>query len=182
MTGSIRRVHKSKDKMRPTIEDVPPFYRPYLAKVEGDNVEWILTQARQETLSVLENIDEAKANYAYADGKWTIKSLIQHIVDSEVVFSFRGLWIARNADGPLLGFEQDDWVAEEIKNEKSFKSILENYKATRDWSTSLFTNMSKEELLRTGNANGVDIEALILPYLIAGHNLHHLEILKSRYL
>ena len=119
MTGSIRRVHKSKDKMRPTIEDVPPFYRPYLAKVEGDNVEWILTQARQETLSVLENIDEAKANYAYADGKWTIKSLIQHIVDSEVVFSFRGLWIARNADGPLLGFEQDDWVAEEIKNEKS---------------------------------------------------------------
>jgi hypothetical protein len=168
--------------MRPTIEDVPPFYRPYLAKVQGDNIEAVLTQSKHDTLSVIENIDEAKANFAYADGKWTIKSLIQHIVDSEAVFSFRGLWIARNADGPLQGFEQDDWVAEEIKNEKTFKSVLQSYSATRDWSTSLFSTMNEEELLRTGNANGFEIKALILPYLIAGHNLHHLDVLKSRYL
>ena len=168
--------------MRPQIEDVPPFYRPYLEIVKGENIASILQQSKLVTLNVLEDIDESKANYAYADGKWTIKSLVQHIVDSEVVFSFRALWIARNANGPLQGFEQDDWVSEEIKNEKSFKSVLDNYKNTRDWSIGLFATMNETELLRTGNANGFDIKALILPYLIAGHNLHHLDILKSRYL
>ena len=168
--------------MRPTIEDVPPFYRPYLELVKGDDIESILLQSKQDMLNALEGIDETKSNYAYEEGKWSIKSVIQHIVDSEVVFSFRGLWIARNADGPLQGFEQDDWVAEEIKNEKSFKSIVQSYKATRDWSSSLFSNMTTEELLHAGNANGYDIKALILPYLIVGHNLHHLEILKTRYL
>ena len=168
--------------MRPSVEEVPPFYRPYLEKVEGDNITYILQKSKLETINVLQEIDETKANYAYADGKWTIKSLLQHIIDSEVVFSYRALWIARNADGPLLGFEQDDWVEAETKNEKSFESVLTSYKATREWSLSLFSNMSEEELLQTGNANGFGIKALILPYLIAGHNLHHLEILKSRYL
>ena len=168
--------------MRPTIEDVPPFYRPYLEKVQGDTIESILSQSKHDTLKVIEKIDETKSNFAYAEGKWTIKSLMQHIVDSEAVFSFRGLWIARQADGPLKGFEQDDWVAEEVKNEKTFKSVVQSYISTRDWSISLFANMSNEELLHTGNANGYVIKALILPYLIAGHNLHHLEILKSRYL
>ena len=73
-------------------------------------------------------------------------------------------------------------MTEEVKNEKSFKSIVQSYKATRDWSSSLFSNMNEEELLHTGNANGYDIKAMILPYLIAGHNLHHLEVLKSKYL
>lgn len=168
--------------MRPNVDDVPPFYRPYLEKVKGDHIESILLQSKKDTLALVENIDEEKANYAYAEGKWTIKTLMQHIVDAEVVFAFRALWIARNSEGPLLGFDQDQWVAEEMKNEKSFKSVLDNYKATRDWSTNLFSNMSETELLNVGNASGSDIKALILPYLIAGHNLHHLEILKSRYL
>lgn len=168
--------------MRPNFEDVPPFYRPYLKKVKGDNVESILFQSKKDTLTIVENIDEKKANYAYADGKWTIKTLMQHVVDTEVVFAFRGLWIARNSEGPLLGFEQDEWVVEEMKNEKSFKSVLNNYRATRDWSINLFSSMSETELLNVGNASGFDIKALILPYLIAGHNLHHLEILKLRYL
>ncbi len=168
--------------MRPTIDGVPPFYRPYLEKVKGDDIASILKQSKQDTLAVLENIDEEKANYAYAEGKWTIKSLVQHIVDSEAVFTFRGLWIARKAYGSLLGFEQDDWVSEDLKTEKSFASVLESYRATRDWSISLFSTMNEEELLRTGNANGFEIKALILPYLIAGHNLHHLDVLKSRYL
>lgn len=168
--------------MRPNLEDVPPFYRPYLKKVRGDNIESILLQSRRDTLAVVKNIDEEKANYAYAEGKWTIKTVMQHIVDTEAVFAFRGLWIARNAEGPLLGFEQDEWVAEEIRNEKSFISILDSYIATRDWSMNLFSNMSDTELLNIGNASGFNIKALILPYLIAGHNLHHIDILKSRYL
>ena len=168
--------------MRPLLTDVPPFYRLYLERTTGTDYLRTLKDAKLQTLKTLKSIGEEKANDAYAENKWSIKSLVQHIVDSEVVFGYRALWIVRNAEGDLQGFEQDDWVKAELENDKTFSSVLENFSATRNWTISLFSNMSEIELMRTGNANGFKIKALILPYLIAGHNLHHLDIIKSRYL
>ena len=168
--------------MRPNLEDIPKFYQPYLALTHGDNIEEILIDAKNKTLELFSKIDESKGNYAYAEGKWTIKSLLQHIIDSEVVFAYRALWIVRKAEGDLQGFEQDDWVKEVDTKNKTLVSIVKQYEATRNFTIELFKNFTDEEWQRVGSANGYPIKALILPYLVAGHNLHHLNILKNKYL
>jgi hypothetical protein len=168
--------------MRPEIEDVPKFYRPYLEAVKGDDIVDILSKAKSTTLELLSGLTEENGNYAYAEGKWTIKELLQHIIDSEVVFGYRALWIMRGAKGDLLGFDQDDWVIEAPVQDIDMNALIDKYSNTRDWVISLFTNATDAQLLRIGTANGYPIKALILPYLIAGHNLHHIKIIKERYL
>ena len=168
--------------MRPNLEDVQKFYQPYLALAKGDDIVEILANAKNETLELFSEIDEEKGNYAYADGKWTIKQVLQHIIDSEVVFAYRCLWIVRKSEGDLQGYDQDQWVAAVDTQTKTLQSIVAQYEATRNWTIEMFKNNTENELLKVGTANGYPIKALILPYLIAGHNLHHLNVLKSKYL
>ncbi len=168
--------------MRPTLEDIPKFYQPYLALTKGDDIIKILDHAKKETLLLFSKIDEAKGNYAYAEGKWSVKSLLQHIIDSEIVFAYRTLWIVRKAEGDLLGFDQDAWVKEVNTEAKSLASIVAQFTATRNFTIEMFKNISDEEFLCSGSANGYPIKAAILPFLIAGHNLHHLNTLKNKYL
>ena len=120
--------------------------------------------------------------FRYAENKWTIKEILVHIMDDERIFMYRALRIARNDKTPLPGFEQDDYVPYSRANERSLANIFREYKTVRNATLSLFNSLSKEDLMRVGTANNHHVNVRALAYHIAGHELHHLNIIKERYL
>jgi uncharacterized damage-inducible protein DinB len=130
----------------------------------------------------IESLPPEKLSYRYAENKWTIKEILVHIMDDERIYAYRALRIARNDKTPLPGFEQDDYVPFSRANKRSLSSIFREYKTIRLATLSLFTSFNKEDLLRTGTANDHPVSVRALAYHIAGHELHHLNIIKERYL
>jgi len=123
-----------------------------------------------------------KLNYRYAENKWTIKEILVHIMDDERIYAYRALRIARNDKTPLPGFEQEDYTPFSKANKRSLKNILQEYKTIRNATLSLFASLNKEDLLRIGTANDHPVSVRALAYHIAGHELHHVNIIKERYL
>ena len=123
-----------------------------------------------------------KLNYRYAQNKWTIKEILVHIMDDERIYAYRALRIARNDKTPLPGFEQEDYIPFSKANKRSLNNIFQEYKTIRNATLSLFNNLNKEDLLRIGTANDHPVSVRALAYHIAGHELHHLNIIRERYL
>ena len=123
-----------------------------------------------------------KLNYRYAENKWTIKEILVHIMDDERIYAYRALRIARNDKTPLPGFEQEDYTPFSKANKRSLKNIFREYKTIRNATLSLFASLNKEDLLRIGTANDHPVSVRALAYHIAGHELHHVNIIKERYL
>ena len=123
-----------------------------------------------------------KLTYRYAENKWTIKEILVHIIDDERIYAYRALRIARNDKTPLPGFEQEDYIPFTRANQRSLASIFREYKTVRNATLSLFSSFSSEDLLRVGTANDHPVSARALAYHIAGHELHHLNIITERYL
>lgn len=123
-----------------------------------------------------------KLTYRYAENKWTIKEILVHIMDDERIYAYRALRIARNDKTPLPGFEQEDYVPYSKANKRSLSSIFQEYKTVRNATLSLFTSLNIDDLLRTGIANDHPVSVRALAYHIAGHELHHINIIKERYL
>jgi len=123
-----------------------------------------------------------KLTYRYAENKWTIKEILVHIMDDERIYAYRALRIARNDKTPLPGFEQEDYIPFTRANQRSLASIFREYKTVRNATLSLFSSLSNEDLLRVGTANDHPVSARALAYHIAGHELHHLNIIAERYL
>jgi hypothetical protein len=128
------------------------------------------------------SIPEEKLQYRYAENKWTIKEILAHIMDDERIYAYRALRIARNDKTELPGFEQDDYVLYSRANERSLKNIFNEYRIIRNATISLFKSFDKAAFLRTGTANGHIVSVRALAYHIAGHELHHMNIIKERYL
>ena len=128
------------------------------------------------------SVPEEKLLYRYAENKWTIKEMLVHIMDDERIYAYRALRIARNDKTELPGFEQDDYVPYSRANERSLKNILNEYATTRRAIISLFENLNEAAFLRTGTANGHIVSVRALAYHIAGHELHHMNIIRERYL
>ena len=123
-----------------------------------------------------------KLTYRYAENKWTIKEILVHIIDDERIYAYRALRIARNDKTPLPGFEQEDYIPFTRANQRSLASIFREYKTVRNATLSLFSSFSDEDLLRVGTANDHPVSVRALAYHIAGHELHHLNINRERYL
>ena len=132
--------------------------------------------------SFILSLPEEKLTYRYAEKKWTIKEILVHIMDDERIFAYRALRIARNDKTPLPGFEQEDYVPYSRANERSLASIFKEYKTIRNATLSLFSSLKKEDFLRTGIANNHPVSVRALAYHIAGHELHHINVIKERYL
>lgn len=159
-----------------------PFYHTYVSKVpEGD----IITQLKKqtaETLALYKTISAEKWNSAYAPGKWTIKELLVHLMDSERVFSYRALRIARGDQTPLMGFEQDDYIPTSEANQRSVEDLLEEYQNLRASTISLIKSFNPSMMARTGTASGATISVRALCAIMAGHEIHHRQIIEQRYL
>jgi uncharacterized damage-inducible protein DinB len=167
---------------RPESNEFASYYGSYIARVPDGDIATTLTRQFDATQTLLSSLPEEKGAYAYAPGKWSIKQLLGHLVDGERVFAYRALRIGRNDQTPLPGFEQDDYVAAGNFNARSLSSLLEEFSAVRIASVHLFTHFTDDQWQRRGTANGNEISARALAYIIAGHELHHVDILRTRYL
>ena len=169
--------------LKPGEGEYNPYANKYIRLLPDDGL--VLKHLKKnlnQVISFILSIPEEKLMYRYAENKWTIKEILVHIMDDERIFMYRALRIARNDKTPLPGFEQDDYVPYSRANERSLANIFREYKTVRNATLSLFNSLSKEDLMRVGTANNHHVNVRALAYHIAGHELHHLNIIKERYL
>jgi len=172
----------SASKARPESNEYLPYYNRYVTLVpEGDIMATLATQM-EETLQLLRGIDEAKAGERYAPGKWSIKELVGHLIDTERIFSYRALRFARNDPNPLTGFDQDDYVRGANFDDRALAQLADEFEYIRRSSIKLFEPLSADAWDRRGPANGDEVSVRALAFIIAGHELHHMNVLKTRYL
>lgn len=162
-------------------EDYPAIYENYVESVQGD-VMAVLEEQLTSFPKFIRRIPESRHTYTYAEGKWTVKEILCHIVDTERVMSYRALRFARNDITELASFEQDEFVANGRHNERSIDSIIEEFVHLRKANIALFKSFNDIELTRKGMASGRLISVLAFIYVIAGHLNHHKFILQKKYL
>lgn len=131
---------------------------------------------------LLKDIPGKKADYAYAPGKWTLKEMLQHIIDAERVFAFRALHIARKDVNPLPGFDENQWADNSKANNRKWKDLVNEFLALRSANEMLFANLDEQQLLHTGIANNSQVSVATLAFVTAGHLDHHMDIIRTRYL
>ena len=169
--------------MVPKTEYAPYFERyMQLTTLKDKTIIQNLESAQDEFERVLRNLPDTKHSYSYASGKWTLKELIQHVIDTERVFCYRALSFARNDQTSLPGFDQDVFVDNDTANERDYYDLLDEMKVLRKSSIQLFKSFSKEALLRIGVASDNKMSVRALGYLFSGHQIHHINIVKERYL
>lgn len=161
---------------------VPDFYHKYIQRVNEDTVLDAIQTLQKELNSFLDSIPEDKWLHKYAEDKWTIKELVQHVTDAERIFCYRALCFSRNEKGSLPGFDENEYVVASNANNRSKESILHELKTVQAASLSLFESFTEEQLNAQGVANGNPIYVKAIGYIVAGHAKHHMEILKERYL
>ena len=161
-----------------------PYFEQYMQLVSKDEKSIIenLVASQKVFDDVLRNLPVEKHNFSYAEGKWTIKELIQHIIDTERVFSYRALCFARNDNTSLPGFDQDVFVENDNANDRNYYDLLNEMEVLRKSSIQLFKSFCNEALLRVGVASNNKMSVRALGYLFSGHQMHHLNIIKERYL
>ncbi|MEZ4793626.1 MAG: DinB family protein [Gelidibacter sp.] len=169
----------SKD-LRPT--EYNPYYKTYLNQTKNLDLKTGLPSNHEQVLAFLKAIPKEKQEYRYAEGKWTIKEVLLHIIDTERIFAYRALRIARQDQTPLQGFDQDDYVAPSKANRRSFESLLNEYKAVRQATIALFDSFDDEMLVAIGTASNSPISVRALGFIIMGHENHHCEVVRERYL
>lgn len=167
--------------MRPAKGDYAEYYQPYIDLVKGDDIMRVLIEQNLESQDILNSISESKGNYTYAEGKWTVKEVVGHMMDVERIFAYRALCIARGENKPLPGMDQDEYVHNGRFNKRQLFDLVYEYRLVRESNILLFGSFEKQVLLNRGNASGYDVTVLALMYMIAGHEKHHLNILLERY-
>lgn len=166
---------------RPESGEYAPYYDRYISLVQGDNILETLDELRRQFVLMMSGRSEEEGNFRYAPGKWTVKELIGHLNDTERIFAYRALRIARGDQTPIEGFEQDDYVRSADFNARSLEEMVEDYIAVRRATLSLLRNLSPEAWTRKGIANNNEVTVRAIAYTLAGHDLHHRRILEERY-
>ncbi|MFN3137346.1 MAG: DinB family protein [Allomuricauda sp.] len=159
-----------------------PFYHTYVMALGDVDLLDELRNGKQVLLSLLEEIPEEKLTYAYAEGKWTLAEALVHMLDTERIFQYRALCIARNDKSEFPGFDQDAYVPASNANNRSKKDLIDEYVAVRDSSITLFASLDEEALKRVGVASGSKMSVRALGFITSGHQAHHVRILRERYL
>lgn len=167
---------------RPVAGEFGEYYLKYISLVEGTDILTELQTSKDTFIEFLKNIPEDKWDYAYRWGKWTIKEVILHLIDSERVFAYRALRVGRKDSTALPGFEQDDYVPASKAAHRTSTSLIEEYSAVRGSSIQLFKNLPVEAFDQIGTASENPISPLATAFIIVGHQQHHLNLFVERYL
>jgi len=167
---------------RPQASEYAPYYERYISKVPDGDIVGTLGRQLEETLALIRGIPEARGDFRYAEGKWSIKELLGHVIDSERVFAYRALRFGRGDVTPLSGFEQDDFVRGADFKKRSLSDLAEEYEHVRRATLSLFGSLDASAWDRRGTANDNEVSVRGLAFIVAGHERHHVEILRTRYL
>jgi hypothetical protein len=166
----------------PDASEYAEYYGPYISLVYGDDILAALEGQPRHTLALLSSLGEERGNYRYAPDKWSIKEVLGHLIDVERVLAYRALRFARNDITPLPGCEQDDYVRNGGFADCPLGCLLQEFTAVREASVFLFQGLSPEAWMRRGVANQEEISVRAIAYVIAGHELHHRQVLKGKYL
>jgi len=167
---------------RPTKEEYGGHFGTYIDVVPDGNIVDILAEDLKSTSEFLSDLPVEKADFRYEPGKWSVKEVIGHIADTERVMSYRLLRIARGDRTPLPGFDQDEYMKNVNFDAYSLSDLIENFIAVRRATLTLVRSLTDEAWVRTGTASHSALSAKALAYIIAGHGLHHLRIVKEKYL
>ncbi|WP_316750219.1 DinB family protein [Pedobacter gandavensis] len=166
---------------RPQTHEYPAWAETYISKISGDDILGILTEQAVEFPDFLNNLIE-KADYAYAPGKWTIKEMAGHIIDTERILVYRLTCFARAEQHALAGFDEDDYVTNAHFKDRSLLSLSEEFSLLRRANLYLFNSLNEHELDRSGTASERQISVRALLFVIAGHLIHHVGVIEERYL
>jgi len=166
---------------RPEPGEYAPYYEKYIALVPGADATSALEAQRLRTMQLFAGRGERDGNFRYAPKKWTVKEVLGHMVDSERIFTYRALRIARADQTPIEGFEQDDYVRGGGFSERALASLVEEFANVRNATLSLFRSLGEEAWSRKGTANKNEVSVRALAFITAGHELHHRQILEERY-
>lgn len=164
------------------VNEFPDFYKSYIQVLEDVELIEELEICLHEFIKFVQNIPMDKFDYQYAEGKWTIKEIIQHLIDSERVFSYRALRISRNDKTPLPGFDENDYVANSNGKERSLQSLLTEMAVVRQATLSLFNSFSQEQITKIGIASNREVSVRAIGFIIIGHQKHHQKVFSERYL
>jgi len=162
--------------------DYNPYYKTYIDKVGTNDLLEILRKQSKNFPNFLESLPEEKLHYAYAEGKWTLIESLQHLIDTERIFQYRALRIARNDKTPLPGYDQDTYVPYANTASKTIAAIILEYKSVRESTIQLFASFSEEILLRKGIASNSPVSVAALGFIICGHQRHHRNLIREHYL
>ena len=168
---------------RPDPSEYAPYQKAYLDLVPEEDILQCLERQRAEAAALIENLPESRGDYSYAPGKWKLKEILGHIADAERVLGYRALRVARGDTMPLAAFDQDFWVHHSPCTQRNFQSLLDEMSAVRQATLSLFRSLEPAALLRRGGTDaGNPFTVRAVPYIILGHERHHLHIIRERYL
>jgi hypothetical protein len=167
---------------RPGAGDFPAYYSGYVDGVPDGDVIAALAAQLDATLDLVLPLDDRGARFRYEPRKWSVKEVLVHVGDTERVFAYRALRFARGDATPLPGFEQDDYVATAGADDRTLEDIVAELRAIRAATLALFRGLPPEAAGRRGTASGGSLTVAAVPWIIAGHELHHRRILRERYL
>jgi uncharacterized damage-inducible protein DinB len=164
------------------VTEYAPSYAAYIKLLEDVNLIEELEISLHEFIKFVQNIPMDKFDYRYAEGKWTIKEIIQHLIDTERIFSYRAMRISRNDKTPLPGFEEDDYVINTNANGRNLQELLTEMALVRQSTIALFKSFSEEQLKRMGFASNNPVSVRAIGFSTIGHQKHHQKIFQERYL
>jgi uncharacterized damage-inducible protein DinB len=158
------------------------YIQRYLDLVPSEN--WVeeMKSSGKQTLEIYEKLSEEQGNFAYAEGKWSLKTLLQHLIDCEKVYNYRALRFSRKDRSVVSSFDEDSWANNSYVESRTLKSLIKEFKLTRKLSIKFFKNLPEEALQLTGKAGENETKVVTYRQLTIGHNIHHLNIIKERYL
>ena len=166
---------------RPNPTEHHEYYNAYINLVPAGDILAILRVGIEETTTLVTRQPASMADHRYAPGKWTVREVLAHLIDSERTFGFRAFWFARKGAGELPSFDQEPFVAESRASARSLASLLGEWRAVRASNVALFETIDDEASQRTGIASGRRFSVRSFPWIIAGHEIHHRRHLTERY-
>lgn len=167
---------------KPDLTRIPQYYHRYVAQVQEDDLLKAFTQYQPQNITFFRNIPNEKWNHRYAEGKWTIKEMVQHIIDAERIFQYRALRFARRDKTQLPGFDENLFAANSDAEKRSKDDLINELSVVQQSSLVLFQSFTNEQLNASGIASDNEVYVEGIGFILIGHTLHHINVLKERYL
>jgi hypothetical protein len=166
---------------RPEPSEYAPYFERYISKVPDGDILEMLSKQLDETLRLLGSVSETGGDYRYGPEKWSIKEVVGHVADTERIFCYRALCFARAEAAALPGFDENDYVRNSNFSRRTMRDLAGELAAVRRATLALFTNLDEEAMTRRGTANQREYSVRAIPFIIAGHERHHVALLRERY-
>lgn len=167
---------------KPAAEEYNEYYGGYISQVTESDLLGVLAAQPSEIAGVFGSLDEARGTFAYAEGKWTLKEVLSHLIDGERHFAYRIHRISRGDSTPIEGFEQDGYIENSYANARTFADLIAEFTELRQANLRPLQTLSETDWTRIGTASGFPVSVRALAYIMAGHVRHHVAIVKERYL